>query len=114
MTCSTCGKENAPDGRFCIFCGASLSDDRPSQDETEKQEPTAAQTDEAPADAQMASLGDTVVGMREELNRLVRRVSEIEGQLRAFSPHGQPSRPQASAVGPMPRATVAAPAAGPP
>ena len=114
MTCSTCGKENPPDGRFCIFCGASLSDDRPSQEETEKPEARVEETDKAPSDAQLASLGSTVVGIREELNRLVRRVSEIEGQLRGFSAPAQPSRPQASAVGPMPRASVAAPAAGPP
>ena len=109
MTCSECGKENHPDGRFCIFCGASLSDDRPSQEQTEKQEPTAGQTDEAPTDAQLASLGATVVGIREELNRLVRRVLEVEGQLRAYSSPAQPSRPQASAVGPMPSAEAAAP-----
>ena len=114
MTCSACGKENPPDGRFCIFCGSSLSDDRPSQEETEKQEASVEQTDQAPSDAQLASLGATVVGIREELNRLVRRVSEVEGQLRGFSTPAQPSRPQASSVGPMPRATVAAPAAGPP
>ena len=114
MTCSACGKENPPDGRFCIFCGASLSYDRPSQEETEKQEPTAGQTDEAPADAELASLGATVVDIREELNRLVRRVYEVEGQLQAFSPPAQPSRPQASAVGPMPRDTVSVPADGPP
>ena len=114
MTCSACGKENAPHGRFCIFCGATLSYDRPSQEETEKQEPTAAQTDEALSDAQMASLGATVAGIREDLNRLASRVSEVEGQLRGFSPPAQPSRPQASAVGPMPSATAAVPAAGPP
>ena len=111
MTCSACGKESPPGSRFCIFCGASLSYDRPSQEETEKQDPTAGQPDEAPADAQLASLGATVVGIRKELNRLVRRVSEVEGQLRAFSPPAQPSRPQASTVGPTPRATVWAPAA---
>ena len=114
MTCSACGKENAPDSRFCIFCGASLSYDPPSQEETEEREPTAGQADEAPADAQLASIGATVASIREELNRLVRQVSEVEAQLRAFSPPTQPSRPQASAVGPMPHATVAVPAVGPP
>ena len=114
MTCSACGKENAPDGRFCIFCGASLSYDRPSQEEAEKQEPAVGQTDGVPADAQLASLWATVVGIREELNHLVRRVSEVEGQLRAFSPLARPSQPQAPEVRPMPRASVAGPAAGPP
>ena len=114
MTCSACGKENTPDGRFCIFCGASLSYYRPSQGEAEKQEPGVEQIDEAPSDAQLTSLGATVASIREELTRLARRVSEVEGQLRAFSPAAQPSRPQASAVGPMPRATAAVPAAGAP
>ena len=105
MTCSVCGKENLADGRFCIFCGSSLLDDRPSHEE--EQEATAEQVEQAPTDEQLAYLGATVVGIQEDLNRLVDRVSEVEGQLRAFSFPAPPSRPYASTVGPMPRVTAA-------
>ena len=125
MNCLACGRENPSDGRFCIFCGASLNGDRVAQGEVEEERPVeraaeaSTESGESTQAAQeLRSLQNTVVSIREDLLRLLTRVSDIEARLGVVSRTG-PSRPQASAVSPTPRApgvvaTAAASAPAPP
>ena len=62
---------------------------------------------------ELRSLKNTVVLIREDLLRLLTRLSDVEGRLEVVS-RTRPSRPQASAVSPTPRAPgIVAPAAAP-
>ena len=111
MTCSACGGTNPPDGRFCIFCGVSLGSDLVSREEGqpahELEQTSSGQAVAATVEERLLSLQETVRAIREEIFHLSDRLSAMERD-RAL-----PSRPQGSAVRPMPRATVAVPSAGP-
>ena len=113
MTCPHCGGENPSTGRFCIFCGASLIVDIGP----EEQEPPEEEVQQAAAegevggtiDERVVSLQSAVEGIREDLSRLLNRLSETERQIRELSPTGRsPQPPRHTAVPPGP-ATATAP-----
>ena len=114
MTCSVCGGENPSAGRFCIFCGAPLIADIGPQGEAPPEEETehvaAAHGDRGTTNEQLVSLQTTVEGIREDLFRLLNRLSDAERQIRELSPTSlspQPQRP--AAVPPSPPMSSAIP-----
>ena len=105
MTCSNCGGENAGDGRFCIFCGSRLlteamSDPEGLPPEEMAEVPTQLEDEDIGAiDEQVQSLHASITDIREDLFRLLNRLSDTERKLEALSPTSpspQPPRPTAA------------------
>lgn len=105
MTCSNCGGENAGDGRFCIFCGSRLlteamSDPEGLPPEEMAEVPTQLEDEDIGAiDEQVQSLHASITDIREDLFRLLNRLSDTERKLKALSPTSPsplPPRPTAA------------------